>query len=95
MLTLCLVFCYGTRGLHVNKSDLVTGVAEDTGLTKGDASRAVESTFSAITSALQDGSEVRVVGFGTFSRFSKSGERRAQSADWGHDKNSRVETAEV
>lgn len=50
----------------MNKSDLVAAVAENSGLTKGDASRAVEGVFSAITSALQDGSEVRLVGFGTF-----------------------------
>lgn len=50
----------------MNKSDLVAAVAENSGLTKGDASRAVEGVFSAITSALQGGNEVRVVGFGTF-----------------------------
>lgn len=50
----------------MNKSDLVAAVAENSGLTKGDASRAVEGVFSAITSALQGGSEVRLVGFGTF-----------------------------
>ena len=51
----------------MNKNDLVAAVADDWGLTKSDATRAVDSVFESITNALKGGSEVRLVGFGTFS----------------------------
>lgn len=51
----------------MNKNDLVAAVASRTGLSKSDAAKAVDGVVSAITSALQRGSEVRLVGFGTFS----------------------------
>lgn len=50
----------------MNKSELIAVVAETSGLTKNDAGRAIDGVFSAIASALKDGSEVRLVGFGTF-----------------------------
>ena len=51
----------------MNKQDLISAVADNSGLTKADASKAVEGVFDAITSALKKGDEVRLVGFGTFS----------------------------
>ena len=51
----------------MNKQELIGQVAEMTGLGRGDASRAVEVVFYAITNALNRGDEVRLVGFGTFS----------------------------
>jgi DNA-binding protein HU-beta len=51
----------------MNKQDLISSVAEQGGLTKADASKAVEAVFDAITAALKKGDEVRLVGFGTFS----------------------------
>jgi DNA-binding protein HU-beta len=51
----------------LNKNDLVAAVSDDSGLTKSDATRAVDSVFDAITKALKKWSEVRLVGFGTFS----------------------------
>ncbi len=51
----------------MNKNDLVAAVSDDSGLTKSDATRAVDSVFDAITKALKTGTEVRLVGFGTFS----------------------------
>ena len=51
----------------MNKNDLVAAVASQTGLSKSDAAKAIDGVTSAITSALQGGTEVRLVGFGTFS----------------------------
>lgn len=51
----------------MNKNDLIGSVADVSGLSKGDATKAVESVFEAISSALAKGEEVRLVGFGTFS----------------------------
>jgi DNA-binding protein HU-beta len=51
----------------MNKQELIGAVAETTGLTRADASKAVESVFDSISGALKKGDEVRLVGFGTFS----------------------------
>lgn len=51
----------------MNKNDLIGAVAETSGLTRSDATKAVEGVFDAITNALKGGDEVRLVGFGTFS----------------------------
>ncbi|MGE5545283.1 MAG: HU family DNA-binding protein [Solirubrobacterales bacterium] len=56
----------------MNKNDLVTAVANSTGLSKSDAAKAVDGVFEAITSALKGGDEVRLVGFGTFSVASRA-----------------------
>ncbi len=50
----------------MNKNDLVASVAEAAGLSKADASKAVDAVFDGITGALKKGDEVRLVGFGTF-----------------------------
>ncbi len=51
----------------MNKQELIGEVADASGLSKGDASKAVEAVFGAISAALTKGDEVRLVGFGTFS----------------------------
>ena len=51
----------------MNKNDLISAVAETSGLSKHAASTAVEGDFDAITKAMSGGDEVRLVGFGTFS----------------------------
>jgi DNA-binding protein HU-beta len=58
-----------TKGVPkaMNKQDLISAVAETSGLSKTDAGKAVESVFDSITGALKKGDEVRLVGFGTFS----------------------------
>lgn len=51
----------------MNKQDLISSVADSSGLSKSDAGRAVESVFDSISGELGRGGEVRLVGFGTFS----------------------------
>lgn len=51
----------------MTKTDLINAVAEKAGLTKTDASKAVEATINAISGSLQRGEKVSLVGFGTFS----------------------------
>ena len=58
----------------MNKNDLVSAVAEHSGLSKTDAGRAVDAVFGSIEGALKAGDEVRIVGFGSF-----SGAQRAAS----------------
>jgi len=50
----------------VNKNDLVASVADASGLSRADATKAVDAVFDSITNSLKSGTEVRLVGFGTF-----------------------------
>ena len=50
----------------MNKNELISSIASETGLTKTDAAKAVDAFVSSISSALKSGDEVRLVGFGTF-----------------------------
>jgi DNA-binding protein HU-beta len=50
----------------MNKGDLIDNVADETGLSKADASRAVDALIGAITGELRSGGQVSLVGFGTF-----------------------------
>ncbi len=50
----------------MNKSELINAVAEKAALSKKDSEAAVTAALDAITAALADGDEVRLVGFGTF-----------------------------
>ncbi len=51
----------------MNKQDVVAAVARSSGISKSSADDAVDAIFSAITDALKQGEDVRLVGFGTFS----------------------------
>ena len=51
----------------MNKNDLISSVAESSGLTKADAGRAVDGVFDSIASALASGDDARILGFGSFS----------------------------
>jgi DNA-binding protein HU-beta len=51
----------------MNKNELIGAVAEASGLSRSDATKAVEGVFDTITRSLSKGDEVRLVGFGTFS----------------------------
>tara|TARA_Y100001934_G_scaffold114100_1_gene139658 strand:+ start:19064 stop:19336 length:273 start_codon:yes stop_codon:yes gene_type:complete len=51
----------------VNKNDLIAVVADSAGMSKADATRAVDSVFDSISGSLSNGTDVRLVGFGTFS----------------------------
>ena len=50
----------------MNKAQLVDAVASSTDTTKAEAGRSVEATLGAIAGSLSDGSDVSLVGFGTF-----------------------------
>lgn len=51
----------------MNKNELIASVAEAAGLSKADATKAVDAVFSTIADTLSRGGDVRLVGFGTFS----------------------------
>ncbi len=55
----------------MNKAQLVEWVAEKTKTTKSQSEQIIDATLEAIQVALADGDEVKLVGFGTFSRASR------------------------
>jgi DNA-binding protein HU-beta len=50
----------------MNKNELISAVADKAGLTKSQASDAVDAALDLITASLKRGDEVRLLGFGTF-----------------------------
>jgi DNA-binding protein HU-beta len=51
----------------MNKSQLIEAVASDSGLSKADSSRAIESLLDTVSRTLKKGDEVIITGFGKFS----------------------------
>ncbi len=50
----------------MNKSELIDAVADAAGLSKADASRALDAMINSITDSLKKGDQVSIVGFGSF-----------------------------
>jgi DNA-binding protein HU-beta len=60
----------------MNKQDLIAKIAQETGITKSNATAAVESFFDGITKSLKKGQPITFIGFGTF----KTAQRKARIA---------------
>lgn len=50
----------------MNKSDLISSIAELSGLTKVDSEKALSAFIETVEKALKEGDEIRLIGFGTF-----------------------------
>ncbi|WP_330926103.1 nucleoid-associated protein HU-beta [Candidatus Sororendozoicomonas aggregata] len=51
----------------MNKSELIDAIAASADISKAAAGRALDAMTASVTKALQDGEQVVLVGFGTFS----------------------------
>lgn len=51
----------------MNKAELISQMADESGITKTQANAAIDSFVGAITKTLKKGDKVTLVGFGTFS----------------------------
>jgi DNA-binding protein HU-beta len=51
----------------MTKAELIDKIASGTGLSKADASRALDTTLNSVKAAMKKGLKVTLVGFGTFS----------------------------
>ena len=51
----------------MNKSELVDALSKDSGLTKADSEKAINSFISIMEKTLKKGQDVSLVGFGSFS----------------------------
>ena len=56
----------------MTRAELVATVAENSGLDRKKADKAVVETFEAIKNALIEGDKVQIIGFGTFENRSRS-----------------------
>jgi len=55
------------KGIYqVNKSELIDAVAAGADISKAAAGRALDAMIEAVTTALKNGDQVNLVGFGTF-----------------------------
>ncbi len=50
----------------MNKQELITAIATETGLTKKDSGAALDAFTTAVAASLKKGEPVRLLGFGTF-----------------------------
>lgn len=56
----------------MSKTDLVNFIAEETGLTKADSSRALEAVMNGVIKGLKEEKKVALTGFCTFSAVKKA-----------------------
>ena len=63
----------------MKKVELVEAVATKAGLTKADATRAIDATFETITCALKNGDKVPLIGFGTFGVSERAERKRCKN----------------
>jgi DNA-binding protein HU-beta len=66
----------------VTKAELISSVAEQAGLKKVDAEKAVSAFIASVTAALKSGDKLSLVGFGTFST-AKRAARKGQNPQTG------------
>ena len=68
--------------LLMNKTELVTAIAEQTQLSKKDAEAALKAFTDVVADELKKGGKVQLVGFGTF-EVSERGEREGRNPQTG------------
>jgi len=51
----------------VNKTELVDAIAKDSGLSRADSARAIDSLINTVQKTLKKGDDVAITGFGKFS----------------------------
>lgn len=56
----------------MNKTDMINAIAEEAGLTKAAAKKALEAFINATANSMKKGEKVSLLGFGTFSVVEKT-----------------------
>ena len=86
-MVLCAVFelYYKISGGKImNKTELVAAIANDSGLTKVQAQKALDAAIDAISGAMASGDSVTLIGFGTF-KVSERAERMGRNPQTGKE----------
>lgn len=68
----------------MNKTDLIASVAAAAEISKADATKAVDSVFAVITTALVNGEKVQLIGFGNF-EISERSARKGRNPQTGEE----------
>ncbi|MEQ1620584.1 MAG: HU family DNA-binding protein [Methylococcales bacterium] len=68
----------------MNKSELITAIAEHANLTKADAGRSLDGIIKSIETALKAGDSVALVGFGSF-EVKERAERKGRNPQTGEE----------
>lgn len=68
----------------MNKTELVAAIANDSGLTKVQAQKALDAAIDAISGAMAKGNSVTLIGFGTF-KVSERAERMGRNPQTGKE----------
>jgi len=71
-----------------NKAELVSNVATATGLTKKDATAAVDAVFSSIQASLAKGEKVQLIGFGNFEVRQRAARKGRNPTNWRRNQHS-------
>ncbi len=66
----------------MNKTELIDAIAKDSGLSRADSARAIDSLVNTVQKTLKKGDEVAVTGFGKFS-VAKRGARTGRNPQTG------------
>jgi DNA-binding protein HU-beta len=56
----------------MNKAELISAIAENSGLSKVDSKKALDAFLGSVASTLKAGDKIALVGFGTFSVVNKA-----------------------
>lgn len=67
----------------MNKTELIAAMAEESGLTKKDAERALNAFTKTVIGTVAEGSDVQLIGFGTFAQAQRAARqgRNPQTGD--------------
>jgi DNA-binding protein HU-beta len=68
----------------MNKTELIESISTESGLTKKDAKEALDALMNAISTTLQSGESISLVGFGSFSVINKA-ERKGKNPQTGKE----------
>ena len=66
---------YFQGGIKINKTEFIAAIAEEAGLSKTDAAKAVKAFTDVVVEEMKKGEKIQLVGFGTF-EVSKRPERQ-------------------
>ncbi|MCH8334377.1 MAG: HU family DNA-binding protein [Proteobacteria bacterium] len=64
---ICKIHYQSAKGECMNKGELIESVAAKAGMSRADATKAVDAVLESVTETLAGGGGVSLVGFGTFS----------------------------
>lgn len=60
------LICMQSKGIFVNKTELIEHIAKNADISKAAAARALDATIGAVRTTLKKGGTVSLIGFGTF-----------------------------